>query len=499
VRSTNRLQVRPPSLPPRSDATHVVVNPVEQIELARRRLKRIAAVRAGLTLVVPAFTALGLAATLNSIRVATWERAGYQMGPEVFVQVRSALLATGLILAAACAWMAWRAYRRTDNFLRTAERVDDLIGGRQEIVTLANLADPVITEQTGAQKTSLFPILWQRAARYLERFDPSRAFGFEIRRPLVRSLPIAVALVIALAAAAMALVELPSAERLQARRLRAVAQQIADSPAPGNKELSSKILAAAEALENPKLPPEQKIAKLNELMRELEKQQRLSSSNATGNQQGKGSGRGNGNSGQGSGSGGAEGKGPGGGQNPNGPKSNQQIIELKNDLSKAQAQLETEAGPKTNNPRLGEGEKGSALKPGKNPNEKGPSEEPKQTGQANLPKPGAHGQSQSAGARNAGKDKGGKGDTRLGEFPSPEKFERYVSGKGPAIEIRDARYVLFRLPTEVVASDGGKVVPDTGRPTATVPYTNVPLKAERLEVAPDERQLVPPRYRDLIH
>ena len=40
---------------------------------------------------------------------------------------------------------------------------------------------------------------------------------------------------------------------------------------------------------------------------------------------------------------------------------------------------------------------------------------------------------------------------------------------------------------------------DTNRPTASVPYANVPLKAERLYATPQERQLVPPRYRDLIH
>jgi hypothetical protein len=30
------------------------------------------------------------------------------------------------------------------------------------------------------------------------------------------------------------------------------------------------------------------------------------------------------------------------------------------------------------------------------------------------------------------------------------------------------------------------------------PYTNAPLKAERLPASPDEQQLVPPRYRELI-
>jgi hypothetical protein len=42
------------------------------------------------------------------------------------------------------------------------------------------------------------------------------------------------------------------------------------------------------------------------------------------------------------------------------------------------------------------------------------------------------------------------------------------------------------------------MVPDSARPQASTPYTNSPLKQERLPVSPDEQQLVPPRYRELI-
>ena len=124
--------------------------------------------------------------------------------------------------------------------------------------------------------------------------------------------------------------------------------------------------------------------------------------------------------------------------------------------------------------------------------------------QGNIPLPrpdaSAKGQVPAGGTKGGKNEKGGHGDTHLGEFPVAENFPRfYKPGEGPAIEIRDARYVLFRLPTEVVSASGGKLVPDTNRPTASVPYANVPLKAERLDATPQERQLVPPRYRDLIH
>ena len=56
--------------------TPVAINPVEQIAAAHRRLKRVAALRAGLALFVPALTALILAATLRAIGAATWIRTG---------------------------------------------------------------------------------------------------------------------------------------------------------------------------------------------------------------------------------------------------------------------------------------------------------------------------------------------------------------------------------------------------------------------------------------
>ncbi len=487
-----------------------VINPVEQIVVARRRLKQVAAMRAGLALFVPALTALLLAAALEAIGAATWERMGYLLAPAKLGGLRLALLAVGVAALAGCAFLAWRAYRKADDFMDAAARVDEAVDGHQEIVTLAGLADPAEPRAQRAQRTPLFPLLWLRAIGYLERFDPQRAFAFEVRRPLARSLPIAAAIVVGLAAAALALVRPPTAEQLQAHRLRAAAKPLASSSSPADKELAAKILAAADAMENPKLPPEQKLERLAEAMRELQKQQQGSSpQQAAQNATGKGHGNGKGNSsgkgpGQGNGQGQSKGSGQGQsqGQNPNGPKGNQQIVELRNDLSKAQAQIETGSGSKNNAPKPGQGEKGSALKPGNAPNNKGASQQPDALAQGKIPRPdtAAKGQTPSGGAKSGKNEKGGHGDTHLGEMPAPENFQRfYKPGHGPPIEIRDARYVLFRLPTEVVSASGGKIVPDTNRPTASVPYANVPLKAERLDLAPQERQLVPPRYRDLIH
>jgi hypothetical protein len=58
--------------------------------------------------------------------------------------------------------------------------------------------------------------------------------------------------------------------------------------------------------------------------------------------------------------------------------------------------------------------------------------------------------------------------------------------------------VMFRLPGAPSSGDGGKTVLDTERPTASTAYVNAPLAPSSDNAPPDERQLVPPRYRDMI-
>jgi hypothetical protein len=488
-----------------------VVNPVEKIAAARRRLKQVAALRDGLLLLIPALVALVLAALMARIGAITWERLGYEIAPASLSDLRLALLIAGIAGLCGCALMGLRAYREADDFLQAAERVDDAVDGHQEIITLASLADPAAGSTGRRERSPLFPLLWRRAAGYLERFDPARVFAIEVRSPILRSLPMAGALLMILAVAAFALVRPPTPEQIQARKLRSAAEQLANSSSAADRELASKILAAAAALKNPELPPEQKLQRLADAMNQLNHRQQQSapgkSASASGSGNGKTSGKGPGQ-GQDKGNGQGQigqGQGANQGQNSNGSngnqKSNQQIVELRNDLSKAQAQIESGSGAASNAPKPGEGDKGSTLKPGKNPNQKGPSPEPDNLAQGKLPKPNtsARGQTPAGLARNGKNDKGGHGDTHLGEFPAAENFQRfYKRGQGPGMEIRDARYVVFRLPTEIVSAGGGKLVADTTRPAATAPYANVPLKDERLDITPEERQLVPPRYRDLI-
>ena len=492
-----------------------MVNPVELIGRSRRRLARLAAIEAGLYLLPSAVVTLVLALNLDFLGSMTWERWGYLLDPSRAIALRQWLLAITAAQVLVLALLSWRGYHTANDFVGTAKKIDDLIDGRQEIVTLATLTDPANPELR-EKRSPLFPMLWRRVISYLDLFDPRREFKVEVGQPLTRSSFFTLAVVAGFGLAAMSLVRTPTFEQAFAHRLRVIARALGSSPSPASHALAQETRDVAAKLENPKLPPEQKLQQLEQLKREVEKLQ-PQTAKATQNGSGRddsggqgGSGQGNGKgtgNGTGSGSGNASSKG-GQGSNPSGKNKSgeQQLVELRNDISKAQAQIQTESGPRDQAKGSSEGnqEQGSALREGKNPNRPGNANQPNGAGNIELPRPGGLAQNRQQGANPNGRrdDKGSTGDTHLGEFPKAVNYERfYKPGEsGPPIQVRDARYVTFRLPTETLAAGGeGKTVPDTGRPAATTAYTNAPLREQRLAISPDERQLVPPRYRDLIH
>jgi hypothetical protein len=496
-----------------------VVNPVELIGKSRRRLARLAAIKAGLYVLLPVAVTLVIALNLDDLGAMTWERWGYLLDTAHADALRQGLLFVAVAEALALALLSWRAYRAANDFVGTAKRIDDLIGGRQEIVTLATLTDPAHPEPR-EKRSPLFPMLWRRAISYLDLFEPRREFKAEIREPLTRSSLYALALVALLGLTAAVLVHTPTLEQALAHRLRVIARALDSSPSAASHALAKEVRDTASKLENPQLPPEQKVQQLEQLKREIEKlqpqmakaTQNGSGRGDSGGQNGSGQGQGNGKgTGNGTGSGSGKGSGKGGqGSNQSGKNKNksgeQQLVALGNDISKAQAQIQTESGRRDEAKGSSEGnkEQGNALAEGKNPNRPGNANQPNGAGNIELPRPGNLAQNQQQGSNPNGRrdDKGSTGDTHLGEFPKAVNYERfYKPGEsGPPIEVRDARYVTFRLPTDTLAAGGeGKTVPDTGRPAATTAYTNAPLREQRLAISPDERQLVPPRYRDLIH
>lgn len=483
-----------------------MINPVELIGNARRRLARIAALRAGLYLVLPAATLAVIAAIFAPIGALTWERFGYVLSPALAADVRLGLIAGVFAILLAGAALAFRAYARANDFVGAAERVDTLVDGHQQVLTLATLADPERAEAVRSLRTQLFPVLWRHVIGLLGSFDVKRAFRFEVGAPLARSSILALGAVVMLGLAMLALVRPPTTAQTEAAALRKIARKLESTPSPYNKALAQKVLAAASSLENPKLPPEERLKQLADVMNELRKPPpappQTSARSGSGKSGGEGkSGKGKG-TGNGTGEGAGKGKGPGAGPNEGAQKGKQQIAELRNEISKAQARIEMESksgGKPEAKPSSAE-QAGRAPKPGEKPNQKEQAQKLAEahapvTGkmQPKLPQPGP-----SAAKKN---QKGAQGDTHLGQFPAPEKFQRFykLGEHGPALAIKDARYVVFRLPSEISAGAGGKTVPDTSRPRATTPYVNIPLREQRLETAPEERQLIPPRYRDLIH
>jgi len=519
-----------------------VDNPVETIGTASARIARLAAIRTMLCAVAPALTAIALGLLLEPIGDVTWARYGYALAPDRANVLSLALIGAGIAVLVAGSVMAFRAYRRANDFVAAAAELDDRLECDQEIVTFATLADPSAPESSRARRTPLFPVLWRRAIAMFVGLDVRREFRLEVGEPLKRSSIFAGVVALAMVLATLGLVRAPTPENTEAAKLRSIAEEIAKTATSSDDTvLADKIRQAADALENSKLPPEEKKKRIEDAMREADKAAQKRNNSQSGKNQGtgkstaqsgKGNGKGQGNS---SGSGSGEGKsGTGVGQNAGGNnpgagkggtgknsgkndggkgsakndqnKGDQSNIELQNELAKAEAQVET-ANAKNPGPESKPGNdknQGGANKPGEKVDQKSGSQ-PNPNRPGEIPKPGASGDRNipSAGGNpKNNKDLGSNmGDTHLGEMPTSTNAQRFLKPgeKGSTVDIKDARYVMFRLPGAPTSGNGGKTVLDTDRPTATTAYVNAPLAPTSDNAPPDERQLVPPRYRDMIH
>jgi hypothetical protein len=505
-----------------------VVNPIEQIFKSRRRLARVAALRAAIWLTLPLMATASFAFWLDIIGALTWENFGYILTEARELRLGNVLIGIFAAELVVLGILALLAYRKANDFLATAEVLDRHVNAHQEILTLAAMANPA-NPQGRERRSPLFPMLWRRAIAYLDLFEPRREFRLDAIEPLKRSAIAASAVAVMLGLTALAFVVVPTPDEWIAHRLRAGARAFDSSSAPpADKGFAKAMRDVARDLENPKLPAEQKLQELAAMKRELEQnpRQRQSGSSLAKNSSGasaggsgsgasKGSGNGNGSgsgagegAGSGAGNGTGAGSGSGAGGDNKGSKSDQKMVQLGNDISKAQAQIEAENGPRdqSKGQQLANNGSGMAPKEGNNPNASSPRNPANGAGDVNLPKPGSETRSNlpapSSGTPSGRRDdKGSMGDTHLGEIPRAGNYERfYKPGEGPGLAIHDARYVTFRLPSATVANAGaGRTVADAEHPVATVGFTNAPLKQERLADTPDEQQLMPPRYRDLIH
>jgi hypothetical protein len=500
-----------------------VTDPVKAIQTVKHRLARLAVVQTLTAVAPPLIVLAAVALGLRALGECSWERWGFMLAPGYTRGLQTFLLAATVLGLLASAIIAMLSYRRSQDAIAAAELIDRKLQCHQEVLTLATLAD----NGQSPLRSSLFPVLWRRAAEHLERLDPVRAFPFQIRPPLRQALFLTVCTVGLLAAGISVLLAAnkpsPSAD---ARELRRIAREIANSGTDAHsRELAEKLRAVANALQNPEVPPEIKLEQLASVEQQLkaeqqrqQREQRQASGSSNGTATGKGTkgaasgketagngkqgeGKGNGN-GSGNSNGSGKGSGANAGKMPNGEI---QLTEARKDIAKLQAQLEAEAAKHKSPGSDAGGLKARAPRPGEEPNlamlkraenSSNNLNQLKSVKQPNQePNPGREQSGQPR--RDFGSS---KGDTHLGEFPKPGNFERfYKAGEhGPTLDVKNARYVLFRIPPAALTAGGGKSVIDNERVTATVPYANLPLKEERIAADPDEHQLVPPRYRDLL-
>ncbi len=494
-----------------------MTDPVKAIHTVRDRLARLAAMQT-LAAALPALIVLTTAAIfVRALGEQSWKRLGFALAPDTLAVVQMVLLWTAVIgLAAAVAAGLWF-FRRSSDPIVAAELIDRRLGCHQEVLTLAALAE-------APERSPLFPVLWRRAAQHLDRLDPARNFPFDLRRTL-RQAALLTASTVGLLIAAMSVLLAANKPPFaaEARQLRKIAREIAaSSPADHQtQQLAAHLRAATDALENPKVPPLTKAEQLARVEQELKAQQERHQQQPTQAGKGESTGKANGKGNHGQGSGeareaagqGREGAGAGqgkGGGKASGEDSGKsgtgevQLAQARQDISKLQARLEAEARLKS----------GQQQKSGLKAREPRPGEQPdlaRLEGNGNLPnpnqpKPGAQhnqeqGKLQHEQPGQPRKDYGSsQGDTHLGQFPQPGNFERfYKAGEhGVPLDVKNARYVLFRIPPALISAGAGKSVIDKDRPSATVPYANLPLKEERVAAEPDERQLIPPRYRELL-
>ncbi|HKD67634.1 MAG TPA: hypothetical protein VKB84_12385 [Candidatus Binataceae bacterium] len=496
-----------------------MTDPIKAIQTVKNRLARLAALQALAAMLPPLILIAAVALGLTALGRYSWERWELTISAHTVRLLQIGLLWAVVVGAVAAAVFALVSFRRNEDPIAAAELIDLRLGCRQEVLTLATLAGSA----PASERSPLFPVLWRRAAQHLDRLDPVRAFPFQVKQSLRQAFFLTVCTV-GLIAAGISVLLAANKPPLAAegRQLRRVAREIANS-ATGDaqtQKLAARLRAVADTLENPNVPPESKMEQLASVQQQVKAQQQRrqqeaeasnGKSSAKGNGKGsqdqgegkEGSGQGKQGSGPGQGKGGANGNGSGSGSGKNG-KGEVQLAQASRDISKIQARLESEAKTKSAE-QAGGKLKARAPRPGEQPDfaklEKAGSSSNLNQFKSNHGNNQEQGNTQRAEQGQPRRDFGSsKGDTHLGEFPRPGNFERfYKTGEhGEPLDVKNARYVLFRIPPALIGAGGGKPVVDNDRSAATVPYANLPLKEERIAADPDERQLVPPRYRDLL-
>lgn len=404
-----------------------------------------------------------------------------------------AAMAVGIFVIGFAVLAVTLRYRpRIPKLALAARMIDERAGAKDHFLTLATI-DPVQCPE------SLLSRLRRETDELAGRVELKRDFPYQPKRSAYWSIGaslMAALLVYFLLPVVELMVNPPSAQQ----QLRDLAEKMA--PALRLKELSQQLKALATKLDDPKLPPEEKQAAVQELEKKITEQQKQEpeknnqdmlaqaantlkgteqQQSASGQDQQKDQQKGGGNlqtnlpqeSGQGESK-----QSPGDGGESKGEMSAQ--------LSKDMQQ--------------GKSAQGSPKEPGQDKNQQHQGDA---TG--NQPDPNQPGKEQNKNKldKNQGGAKEGAGKNQASEEPpqGAPPAERFYQGGESKDGIKNPRYVTVQLPEDVMADSKGegRMTKESkgGRARPQAPVSNTPLPAH-VPNAPTEKQQMPIEYRGII-
>jgi hypothetical protein len=488
-----------------------MADPLQIIDRVRRRRASVAAACAAARWLPPALLTVAVAFGLSFLGAHTWERWGWALASRVEAHLQGALLGAAAAALLTAALIAWRAALANSERLAAAELLDRHLGSHQALTTLATLPT--------SQRSALFPLLWRHAAQAVEGLNAVSALPFPWGRMIRQLLAAALLSILGLAMVLAMVVGISSNPLVdQAHRLRKLAREMEGQARDAQgRRLAAALKAAAAALDNPRLPAQAKLKQIAAAKRELQQAEQPpppapgrsgrsggngasggTASRQTGNHQGQGAqGKGAGSASAGRGS---QGNNSGTGHQGQSPTPTSAMAAAQHDLTMAEAALsQPPRTPSGKDNGSGNQQSGSQPQP-KMFAATGQAPQPNHKPQGTIVQPNTVANASNLGTPRRNESGTAKGDTHLGQFPQPVRYERfYKPGEGPGIGIKNARYVLFRIPPASPAVGAGRVVPDQERPVATVPFKNLPLDEVKVKAQPQESQLIPPRYRELLH
>src|SRR5690242_257121 len=119
-----------------------MADPIEIVLFVRRRLMRHAVLRILLLGIFPVSLTLAIIFCVDPLNELALDRFGYLIDSSAVRLFQISLLILALTELVAIVLLAWHAASDAGGFIRTAERIDQFVGGRQEIVTVASFCDP---------------------------------------------------------------------------------------------------------------------------------------------------------------------------------------------------------------------------------------------------------------------------------------------------------------------------------------------------------------------